>query len=202
MEQDYLAKIFGDEENTGVQTLSALLLVQDEQFELISEPFLLEFEKTLKRDVDCRNQLALALKNQLNLDVGNIEQTLDTTLEGIKKELSDELSPKKIDFLVRFVTLGLNAVREYLDDKNNIFIPLQKCHEDAKTPTYAHATDAGLDIYALEEITIAPGETKIIPTGLKVAIPIGYELQIRDKSGIASKTKLRVANAPATIKVA
>ena len=56
-----------------------------------------------------------------------------------------------------------------------------------------------MDIVALEDITIAPGETKLVPTGLKVAIPAGYELQIRPKSGRCLKTKLRVANTPGTI---
>lgn len=42
----------------------------------------------------------------------------------------------------------------------------------------------------------------IIPTGIKVAIPIGYEIQIRSRSGLSLKTGLRVANAPGTIKVA
>ena len=59
-----------------------------------------------------------------------------------------------------------------------------------------------MDIFALEDIEIKPGETKLIPIGIKVAIPIGYELQVRPKSGRALKTKLRVANTPGTIKVA
>ena len=50
-----------------------------------------------------------------------------------------------------------------------------------------------------EPVTINPGETKLIPTGIKVAIPRGYELQVRPKSGRALKTKLRVANTPGTI---
>ena len=66
-------------------------------------------------------------------------------------------------------------------------------------PIYAHETDAGLDIYSTEDINISPGETILIKTGLKVAIPVGYELQVRPKSGISLKTKLRVANTPGTI---
>ena len=66
-------------------------------------------------------------------------------------------------------------------------------------PAYAHETDSGMDVYALEDITIAPGETKLIPIGIKVAIPAGYELQVRPKSGRCLKTKLRVANTPGTI---
>ena len=80
-------------------------------------------------------------------------------------------------------------------------VPIEKCHEDAKIPVYVHKGDAGMDIYAVEDITLAPGETKIIPTGLKVAIPRGYEIQVRPKSGRALKTKMRVANTPGTIKV-
>ena len=66
-------------------------------------------------------------------------------------------------------------------------------------PAYARVGDAGMDVFALEDITINPGETKIIPIGIKVAIPSGYELQVRPKSGRAAKTKLRVANTPGTI---
>jgi dUTP pyrophosphatase len=66
-------------------------------------------------------------------------------------------------------------------------------------PTYAHLTDSGMDVYALDDITIVPGETKLVPTGIKVAIPAGYELQVRPKSGRCLKTKLRVANTPGTI---
>lgn len=60
-------------------------------------------------------------------------------------------------------------------------------------PTYAHDTDAGMDVYALDDYTIAPGETKLHPTGFKIAIPTGYELQVRPKSGRCLKTKLRIA---------
>ena len=54
-------------------------------------------------------------------------------------------------------------------------------------------------MYALEDITIAPGETKLIPLGIKCALPLGYELQVRPKSGRCLKTKLRIANTPGTI---
>jgi dUTP pyrophosphatase len=80
-----------------------------------------------------------------------------------------------------------------------VLIPIEYCREDAKMPTYAHLTDAGMDIYLTEDVVIHPGETKLIPTGLKVAIPLGYELQVRPKSGRSLKSKLRIANTPGTI---
>jgi dUTP pyrophosphatase len=93
-----------------------------------------------------------------------------------------------------------NAINETEGiSKRYIRIPYEKCHKDAKTPAYAHETDSGMDVFALEDITLAPGEQKIIPIGIKVALPAGYELQVRPKSGVSAKTKLRVANAPGTI---
>lgn len=86
--------------------------------------------------------------------------------------------------------------------KRVIPLPVELCHENAQMPQYAHVTDAGMDIYAIEDVTIAPGETKLVRTGIKLAIPTGYEIQVRPKSGRAQKTKMRVANSPGTIKVA
>lgn len=81
-----------------------------------------------------------------------------------------------------------------------VTIPFGLCREDAKAPTYAHPYDAGFDIYLPEDFTIKAHEYgKIAPTGLKMAIPSGYELQIRPRSGNSVKTTLRIANAPGTI---
>ena len=71
-------------------------------------------------------------------------------------------------------------------------IKVKKLHKDAITPTKAHASDAGFDLYALEDKIIEPGETALIKTGLAFELPPGYELQIRPRSGITLKTKLRV----------
>ena len=66
-------------------------------------------------------------------------------------------------------------------------------------PAYAKVGDAGMDLRATDDYVINPGETKIINTGLRVEIPLGYEIQIRPRSGMSNKTKLRVANPPGTI---
>ena len=63
------------------------------------------------------------------------------------------------------------------------------CHPDAKLPEYANITDSGMDLFALEDYEINPGETLLIPTGIKVALPPGYELQVRPKSGRCLKIK-------------
>lgn len=66
-------------------------------------------------------------------------------------------------------------------------------------PYYANPYDAGMDICAAEDTVIQPGETVIVPTGLKFAIPEGYEIQVRPRSGISLKTPLRLSNSPGTI---
>jgi dUTP pyrophosphatase len=71
----------------------------------------------------------------------------------------------------------------------------------AVVPTYAHEGDAGFDLEAAisNPVTIYPGNREVIPTGIKVAIPDGYELQIRSRSGMTRNYGIIVANAPGTI---
>lgn len=76
---------------------------------------------------------------------------------------------------------------------------VEVCREGAILPRYANPGDAGMDVYAAEDITILPGETVIVPTGLKLAIPEGYEIQVRPRSGVSFKTPLRIPNSPGTI---
>ena len=78
-------------------------------------------------------------------------------------------------------------------------IYIEKCRDTAVIPSYAHPGDAGMDIYAAAEVMVEPGKSVLVPTGLKMAIPVGYEVQIRPRSGISLKTPLRVPNAPGTI---
>ena len=80
-----------------------------------------------------------------------------------------------------------------------ISLPISKCRESAVIPKYANDGDAGMDIYAAEDVIVRPGCSVLVPTGLKMAIPYGYEVQIRPRSGISLKTLLRVPNAPGTI---
>lgn len=70
---------------------------------------------------------------------------------------------------------------------------------DVPLPKYAHPGDAGLDIYSAGDHVLKPGERKLISTGIKIAVPIGYEAQIRPKSGLAIKHGLSIVNTPGTI---
>lgn len=67
-------------------------------------------------------------------------------------------------------------------------------------PEYAHEGDSGFDLRSVDDaVLIMPGETRMIPTGLKFVIPEGYEVQVRPRSGLAAKEGLTVLNTPGTI---
>jgi dUTP pyrophosphatase len=74
----------------------------------------------------------------------------------------------------------------------NLRVKIKRMHEASVIPQYAREGDAGLDLIACEDVIIEPGETKIVPTGIAISLPPGYEAQIRPRSGITVKTKLRV----------
>jgi len=77
--------------------------------------------------------------------------------------------------------IKIQKIKEYETDKFKI-----------STPKYHSEHAAGFDLCSANEIEIAPGETRLVSTGLKFEIPVGYELQVRPRSGVTSSTKLRV----------
>jgi dUTP pyrophosphatase len=66
-------------------------------------------------------------------------------------------------------------------------IKIKKIHPDAVIPQYAKPGDAGLDLYATEQIVLAPGQRGLVPTGLSMELPRGYVALVWDKSGISTK---------------
>lgn len=78
-------------------------------------------------------------------------------------------------------------------------IKILKLNEAAIIPHYAHPGDAGLDLFAIAETEILPGETKLIHTGIAISLPLNTEAQIRPRSGLALKHSVTVLNSPGTI---
>ena len=75
----------------------------------------------------------------------------------------------------------------------------RRVHPDAVLPSYAHPSDAGMDVRSVDELTLAPGRRALVHTGLVMLLPPGYEAQIRPRSGLALKSGVTVLNAPGTI---
>lgn len=86
-----------------------------------------------------------------------------------------------------------------MSKSNNINVKVLRLNSDAMIPEYKTDGSAGFDLRTTTKMLLAPKETYIFSTGLAFEIPEGYEMQIRPRSGLSAKTKLRIANSPGTI---
>lgn len=97
--------------------------------------------------------------------------------------------------------LGINpAINDQVSDQASLVVGV--VHEEgAALPSYATKGASGADVRAHLEspYTIAPGQVAVIPTGLKLEIPQGYEIQVRSRSGLAAKFGVATLNSPGTI---
>ena len=179
--------------------LIKVLLLSDENFETI-EPFLLESLKyTTNKAINEDSYYNQLYPNGLE-DI--TQENYNKALESISN-LSDILSEKKINFLKESLSaaIAIKSGRERRKEAEKVKVPvlIELLNENVKIPQYANIGDSGMDVYAQDEYTILPGETKLIPLGFKMVIPQGYEIQVRPRSGNSLKTKMRVANAPGTV---
>lgn len=80
-------------------------------------------------------------------------------------------------------------------------VKIYKESDDVQLPIYMTKGSAGMDVYAFleEEVVIKPMERVLIPTGIRVEIPEGYEIQVRPRSGLAIKHGITLLNTPGTI---
>lgn len=175
-----------------------LLELPDEQFKVIIQKVRQSLEAVFD-DKQYQDTILSTLKTSDFSD--NFEGDLDVIRDFIKRAKGDEeLSEEKKDFIEFILSNTIEKVIELKQvPRQRVLVKISKVTEDAKLPEYAHPTDAGADVFANETVTLSGGDTVIVKTGIKVAIPIGYEIQIRPRSGLSYKTGLRVANAPGTI---
>ena len=81
----------------------------------------------------------------------------------------------------------------------SIHLKIKKIHTEAILPKQARPGDAGMDLYAIEEKALNPGEFALIKTGIQLELPEGTEAQVRPRSGLALKHGITVLNSPGTI---
>lgn len=82
---------------------------------------------------------------------------------------------------------------------SHLDIELQLIDPDLEPPSYAHPGDAGADLRARTDVHLAPGERALVPTGVAIALPIGYVALIHPRSGLATRQGLTIVNAPGTV---
>ena len=106
-----------------------------------------------------------------------------------------DANPNKVELLTMILDIFSGEF-----SNAEVFVEFLHKDEKSKLPAYAHLTDAGADVFVNNELIVAPGEFGVIvPTGMKMAIPVGWQLSVRPRSGLSHKTLIRVSNAPGTI---
>ncbi len=85
------------------------------------------------------------------------------------------------------------------DADADLQVLLRRLDPDLPAPAYAHPGDAGADLVAREDVTLAPGARATVPTGVCIALPPGYAAFVHPRSGLAARHGLTVVNAPGTV---
>jgi dUTP pyrophosphatase len=129
----------------------------------------------------------------------DILKQIQDEIESLRKEFGIEDMESQEDLNNAF-GIDFGSLQDQLDmiskTKN---IQIELLTEDAVFPEYAYPTDSGFDLYSTKQITLEPFGRALIPTGLKLSFDIGYEIQVRPKSGLALKQGLTVLNTPGTV---
>ena len=129
----------------------------------------------------------------------DILKQIQDEIESLRKEFGIEDTESQEDLNNAF-GIDFGSLQDQLDviskTKN---IQIELLNEDAVFPEYAYPTDSGFDLYSTEEVKLSPFGRALVPTGLKLSFDIGYEIQVRPKSGLALKQGITVLNTPGTV---
>lgn len=183
-----------EEQETFMTYVGTLLSLSDKTLDMVG-PTLREVLVSRYGKHDLKEELERG-----GYDINDLETFEELVLLLLQSIDQMELRPKQRDFFKGVIDDFYNAVIEQFDlSASPVHLGVHKLTENARLPIYAHANDSGMDVYTTEDVHLNPGETKVVSTGLSFEVPVGYELQIRPRSGLSLKTPLRVANSPATI---
>jgi len=84
-------------------------------------------------------------------------------------------------------------------DPRRVEVLISRLDAGLPMPCYAHPGDAGADLYARQDVALAPGQRALVPTGVAIALPAGYAAFVHPRSGLAAKHGITLVNAPGTI---
>ena len=113
--------------------------------------------------------------------------------QDVENDLRQDSLEESIEFLVNECGELQKEVNEYRQqEETKLILNFKKLSPTAITPTKAHTTDAGFDLYADEEVILAYGETAAIKTNIAIELPEGYVADVRPRSGLTLNTGLRV----------
>ena len=198
---DELKGALAQQNVSDIDNFMGIMEMPDEDFDKIY-PLMMERIKSIYNNPAYEEDLLNNLRQEFKRNPDfNLEEQINATnsfIEEFKKE--EALSENKKEFLFAVLKSSMDKFEELAQNpRERIDVKIQRLNENAVLPSYAHPTDAGADVSACEEVTINPGETKLIGTGLKVDIPAGYAILIYPRSGMSLKTSIRLANSVGVI---
>lgn len=151
----------------------------------IEEESMDEVEAVISETVDANADEEKVLEEELNLANEEANAKFDEMLEN--GELPD------------FTELFGNLFGGGGSPLGDPILTIEKLDKSVELPKYAHPGDAGMDVCANMNTVIQPHDWELIKTGIKVAVPEGFEMQVRPRSGLALKHGISVLNTPGTI---
>ena len=138
----------------------------------------------------------------MNNDEKELSELLNM-LSKLKEDMGitdEELNSESDSDFESLMSMSFDEMdQEFIKNSKTKTIKVKKLHPDAITPSYNYESDSGFDLYSMEEITIPPLGRALIPTGLSFQFEMGYEIQVRTKSGLAINQGLMVLNSPGTV---
>ena len=176
-ENELLANMLGS-----MEIFSTLFEMPEEDFLKIAPSIYQVYVETLNGQETKSEISTLLASNQWQIE--DIEKEINVAYLAVDE--IENVEDVKKDFFKQLISALANVIRQVYNLKA-IDIPCE-INNEANLPTYARDGDAGMDIISPKEYTINPGETIIIPTGIKVAIPEGYALLIQPRSGMSVKS--------------
>jgi dUTP pyrophosphatase len=133
------------------------------------------------------------------LDNNQIEE-LKSLFEKLKEEAGYEPTENYSEIVDNITDEEWDEMEKQLYDSMQMkVVKVKKLNEDAVMPSYNYPSDSGFDLHSTESVEIPSLGRVLVPTGLSFQFEMGYELQIRPKSGLALKMGLTVLNTPGTV---
>lgn len=190
--EDDIKNIFNKiPELDGIELLGSLLSLPDDKFKVLSEIFLSEYTN-FTHSSDFKINIINATQTSGEYPV--IKAQIEAFISEIDKD--ESFSVEKKDFLRFILSDFINVIDAYLNE--TVPVPFELL-DYGRSPVYMNEGDAGMDVFSPQDYDLNPGDNIVIPVGIKVAVPRGYEIQVRNRSGQSIKTKLRISNGVGTI---
>lgn len=132
-------------------------------------------------------------------DLGRVAVSLGEINGDKLSENTIDAAKAVIESSVSMLRCAMNLINYNLKESHMKELKVKRLNPEAKLPTRAHATDSGLDLYALETVTLWSHAQTLVHTGIAIELKPGFEAQVRSKSGLALKNGLFVLNSPGTV---